>query len=115
MVVRDALLSTRFMLLLSIVAGFLLPGIGSFLADYIVVFIVVLMTVSMRKISVAGLTSYDWRDVAGLLAANYVLLSTVYFGVAWLFFDGLHRSAVILLGLMPPAVGIISLTYLLDG
>ena len=112
---KDVLLNSQAMLVLAIISGFLFPDIGSFIGSYMVVVIAMLMTVSMRKVSIRGLTSYQWRDVLGLLAVNYAVLSSVYFLVAWLLFDGVYQSSIILLGLMPPAVGIISLTYLLDG
>lgn len=112
---RDVLLDTRFVLLASIVAAFVFHRVGAVVGEYIVFFIGAVMTISMRKVSLSGLTSYTWRDVSGLLAVNYVGLSAVYFAVAWLFFDGLNQSSIIVLGLMPPAVGVISLTYLLDG
>ena len=113
--IRDVLLNSQAMLVLAILSGFVFSDIGSIVGSYMVFVIAVLMTVSMRKVSITGLTSYEWRDVVGLLAVNYVVLSSAYFLVAWLFFDGVHQSSIILLGLMPPAVGIISLTYLLDG
>ena len=111
---RWLLADSRFVFAVSIIAGLVFPGVASWLEPSLLWFGVVLMTATLLDVDLGSFHSYKWSSIASLLALNYVLLSGSYVAVS-LFFPAQYSSVIVLLALMPPSIGVISLTHVLDG
>ena len=111
---RSLLADSRFVFAVSIIAGLVFPGVASWLEPSLLWFGVVLMTATLLDVDLGSFHSYKWSSIASLLALNYVLLSGSYVAVS-LFFPAQYSSVIVLLALMPPSIGVISLTHVLDG
>lgn len=112
---QDVLLNSKVVLGSAIVTGFFLPGVAEALNPFIIPLLVVLMSLSMKDVAFRDLNEYDRGDVLRLVGLNYLVLTSLYLVAGLTLLDDVNGSALILLGLMPPAVGIISLTYILKG
>ena len=105
---------SRFVFAVSIVAGLVFPDVASWMEPSLLWVGVVLMTATLLDVDLGSFHSYKWSSIASLLALNYVLLSGSYVAVSLLFTPPVS-SVIVLLALMPPSIGVISLTHVLDG
>lgn len=107
---RDA----RALFALSVVAGFVMPGVASSLEPSLLWFGVVLMTATLLDVDVSSFHLRRWSSIASLLALNYGVLTGAYLFGAWLFSPP-YMYGFLFLAVMPPAIGVISLTHVLRG
>lgn len=105
---------SRFIFFVSIVAGFLFADVAASLEQYLLWIGVVLMTTTLLDVDMSSFHSYKWPQILSLLALNYGVLSTAYV-VASLFFAEPYSYGIVFLALMPPSIGVISLTDILRG
>ena len=73
------------------------------------------MAVSMRDVRIGDLSLDHWRTIGRMILVNYGLFTLTLLTLAYIFVPPDHRPALILLALMPPAVGVVSLTSIFDG
>ena len=108
------LVESKYLFLLSIVLGLLLPNIASKLEFIILPLLIIMMTVSIKDVAFRHISMKDTEEITSFVLLNYVLLGGLYVLAAY-FIDSPYKEALIILGLMPPAVGVISLSKLLHG
>lgn len=115
MTISQALRNTNLIFLIFIALGFLVPGFAGDLKILLIPALITMMSFSLMNLRLKDL-KFDHLKSALLLAGiNSIILSAIYIAIAYLFIDfALYRDAVIILGLMPPAVGVISLIFILD-
>lgn len=106
----------RFAFAFAILFGLLLPSIAARLEPLIVPVLIMMMTLSLAKISTRHAHKHhERRTVVGLVLANYVLASSAYLVLTFLFVPIDYRPALLLLALAPPAIGIIPIARMLKG
>lgn len=108
------LVESKYLFLLAIFLGLLLPNIASKLEFIILPLLIIMMTVSIKDIAFRHISIKDTEEITSFVLLNYVLLGGLYVLAAY-FIDSPYKEALIILGLMPPAVGVISLSKLLHG
>jgi len=100
----------------SIILGFVLPGWADSMKNLLVPTLMMMMTFSLLEFKFSEVELNDIKTVLPLFAMNYLLLTGIHIILAFTFIDNeLYRNAILILGLMPPAVGIISMIYILNG
>lgn len=105
---------SRFVFALSVLAGFLFPGVAAGLEPLLLWNGMVLMTATLLDVDFGSFHGYKAKSIAALLGLNYILLSGLYLAVAG-FFSQPYSHSITLLALMPPSIGVISLTHVLRG
>ena len=111
---RDIVSDSRVMFAVGVIAGFIIPGVASFLEPSLLWIGVVLMTATLIDVRLRDFHVANWSTITSLLALNYVLLSGAYLAIAGLF-DPPYMYAIMFLAVMPPSIGVISLTHVLNG
>lgn len=112
----EILKNTNLVFAVFIIAGFIFPAFADDLKIFLVPALMIMMAFSLVNFKFSELELKDLGNAFSLMGLNYIFLSGAYIGLAFLFVENpLYRNAMIVLGLMPPAVGIISLIYLLKG
>ncbi len=106
---------SRYVFAFFILLALVMPQLAPFLKPLIVPLLIVMMTFSLKDISFHHIRRDDLRESAVLLAINYLALTAILFGLIMLMIEEPYRNALFILAMMPPAIGIISLTYLLGG
>lgn len=115
MKIIKSLKNTNLVFSIFIVLGFLIPDYARDLKILLIPALITMMSFSLIKFKIKELDLKDFKSALILVGLNSFLFTAVHFVLAFLFIDNiLYRNAVIILGLMPPAVGIISLIYLVD-
>ena len=105
---------SRVLFLIGVIAGFIFTGVASMLEPFLIWIGVVLMTATLMDVRLRDFHLQNWSTIGSLLALNYVLLSGAYLAVAGLF-DPPYMYAILFLAVMPPSIGIISMTHILHG
>ncbi|MBU1976298.1 MAG: hypothetical protein KKG59_07900 [Nanoarchaeota archaeon] len=99
---------------LGIVLAFIVPGASEFFKPALVPILIIMMTFSIKNVGFSHVEKGNIKTIVKLILINYVFLTGIYLLAAFFFIhDPLYQKAIIILGLMPPAIGIISLSYLL--
>lgn len=101
------------MLIASFILGLLLPQLANPLEPYIVPILVVLLTISIKDVAFYHLEKKDFEEIFGFLLLNYVILTGLYLLLTHIFIEPVYQNALFVLGLMPPAIGIIALARIL--
>ncbi|HMA62854.1 MAG TPA: hypothetical protein VKP78_09420 [bacterium] len=100
----------------AVLLGFVFPIWANKIKFLIVPGLMTMMTFSLINFKFSELDIKDWKRALYLAGVNYILLTGLYILLAYILVENpLYQNAVIILGIMPPAVGIISLIYILKG
>lgn len=112
----NVLSESKLIYFLAIFLGFLIPDVAVKLEGLLVPVLMLMMTVSLRHVKFSEIKHVDYKTVLNLLAMNYVLLTGFYiFAVKFLINNDAYANGLLILAIMPPAVGIISLSHILKG
>lgn len=99
----------------AILLAFFLPELSESLQPYLIPTLILMMTLSTKDLEFSHFNRNP-HTVRNLILTNYVLLSGLYILLALIFIEQVeYRNTIWLLGIMPPAVGIIPLSYMLKG
>lgn len=113
--VTHYLSDSKYLFILSIILAFTFPKYAQPISFLIIPCLVVMMTFSIKNIGMRH-TKNAGKIIFWLPLVNYLILGALTALLAWLFITNeAYRQAFYILALMPPAVGIISLSYLLHG
>ncbi|MFT4311157.1 MAG: hypothetical protein ACMXX7_00870 [Candidatus Woesearchaeota archaeon] len=108
------LTQSKYLFFLAIILGLLLPEIALRMQFIVVPLLIIMMTVSIKDIAFRHITLKDTEEITGFVLLNYILLGGLYISLAF-FLESPYKEAMIILGLMPPSVGVISLSKILHG
>lgn len=111
---RRLLQDSRPIFALGIISAFVFPDLAVYVEPWLLYVGVVLMTATLLDIEAFEFSWWKWRSILVLLALNFVVLTAAYSGVAFLF-DSPVRDGLLVLALMPPSIGVISMTSVLRG
>ncbi|MFT4310427.1 MAG: hypothetical protein ACMXYC_02245 [Candidatus Woesearchaeota archaeon] len=106
------LLESKYLFTLAIVIALIFPIRA--LEFMLIPILVVMMSVSIKDIAFRHVNGKDIKEIIFLMCVNYVFLGLLYVFLS-MFLPSPHKEALIIFGIMPPAVGIISLTAVLHG
>lgn len=106
--------NSKYFFLTAVLSAILIPDVASRLEFLVVPLLIVVMTVSLKDVGFRHISKRDVEEVASLTLLNYVFLGAIYMLVATLF-ESPYKEALMLLGIMPPAAGIISLSKIYHG
>lgn len=107
------ILLTKAVLLTSLILAIVFPGPADYLKDFLVYILVIMVTFSVKKLTLKKVEAKDKKFIALLVFLNMIILPFLYILLSSLFIQNeLYKNAVILYALMPPAIGIVSLGYL---
>lgn len=107
------IITTKTVVFAALFLALFFPGPADFFKDFLIVVLIVMMTISIKKINVDPILSGDKKFIALLVILNTFVLGALYVLGAYLLIENaLYQNAIILYALMPPAVGIVSLGYL---
>lgn len=110
---KKLLEKTSFILVLAALLGFLFPNDLSFLLPYLLFF---MLTLSLRQLVFHKLSKHERHAVFWLILLNFFVLSPLLILLTILFVENpMFRYGFFLIAAMPPAVGVVSLTYLFHG
>lgn len=112
---KKLLKNTRFWLTLSILSALLFPVFADTLKDYLVALLVILMTVSMRDVSLTDISLDKWKEISSMLFFSYGLFAGFLGALVYGFVPSEYQPALFMLALVPPAIGVISLSDILGG
>lgn len=108
--------NTKIVFLGTIILALLLPQLANAMQPLLIPIIIIMLTFSVKNVTFQHLHHGEIKTMVKLVVANYLILTPLYIVMARLFVsDPLYQQAIIILGIMPPAIGILSLTYLLHG
>ena len=108
--------NSKVVFLVFIAAALLVPQLSYKWTAALIPILMIMMTFSIKNLQFRLLRGKDFRRAVYLNIANYVALGALMIILALLLIkDPVYQKAVFMLAIMPPAVGIISLTYLLKG
>ncbi len=110
----NILKNSKYLFLTSILLGLLIPGFAYKLEILIMPLLVIMMTVSIKDIAFRHITKTDVEEITSLALLNYVLLGGAYILFSF-FLESPYRELIMILGIMPPAVGIITMSKVLEG
>lgn len=116
--ILNLLSNSKIVFPIAILCAFIFPQpIEQFgLAGWILPLLIGIMIVSLKDFSLQKPTYHELTVSIGLFFTNYIVLSGLYIASAFLLVsDPFHRGGLILIGLMPPAINIVSFTVLLKG
>lgn len=105
---------SKYLFFVAILLGLLLPNLAKKLEFVVIPLLILMMIVSIKDIAFRHVSLKDAEEITGFVLLNYILLGSLYIGLSFLL-DSPYREAMMILGIMPPAVGIISLSKLLHG
>ncbi len=104
---------TKIVVFLALLLAIFFPEPASFLTDYLMIILIVMLSISIKSLGPEHLDIKKKEFVAVLVIVNTFVLSALYIIFSHLLItDELYRNALIIYGLMPPAIGIVSLGYL---
>ncbi|MBR9676449.1 hypothetical protein GOV05_05565 [Candidatus Woesearchaeota archaeon] len=116
MVLSRFLTDSKPVFFLSVFLGFILPHGASILKPLVVPLVALMMTISVKDIAFHHIKKSQIKNITRLTIINYFLLTGLFILLTLLFVKNPeYQKAMIVLAMMPPAVGIISLTYILNG
>ena len=101
--------------LLSILLGLLFPEFASNFSPFTNVFLVALMFFSLKNVKFHKFSAKHFRNVQWLFVVSLFSGLVFIFVSSFLISDSDIISGIILFGLMPPAIGVIGLSYILKG
>ncbi|MGM5488675.1 MAG: hypothetical protein ACQESG_07025 [Nanobdellota archaeon] len=105
----------KYLYFIAIIAAFFFPQFSHALKPYLIPILILMMTLSTKDLEFSHFRDNP-HTVRNLILTNYVLLSGLYILLAFIFIKNTdYRNTIWLLGIMPPAVGIIPLSYMLKG
>ena len=114
--ISKILKNTNLIFSIAIFIGFIYPNFADGLKIFLIPSLITMMSFSLMNFRFRDLQFDDLKHAAILTGLNMVVLGGMYILLAFLLVDvPIYRNALIVAGVMPPAVGIISLTYILDG
>ncbi|MFT4308029.1 MAG: hypothetical protein ACMXYM_01520 [Candidatus Woesearchaeota archaeon] len=100
----------------AIVFGLALPSVASLFEPLIVPILIVMMAVSLAKVSARHPHKHhERRTVVGLVLANYLGASVLYLFLTFVFVPVEYQPALFIFALAPPAIGIIPLARMFKG
>ncbi len=106
----------KIVLLVGILLGLLFPQGGRFLYPLFIPGLIVLLTLSLKHVAVYHVKKSHFSTIAKLVIINLGFVTVCYIIAARYFTDVVvHRQGLLILAFMPPALTIVSLTYLLHG
>lgn len=106
--------SSKYFFLLAVFLAFLIPNAAASLDFLIIPLLIIIMTISLKDIGLRHITGQDTEEILSLVILNYIFLGGLYMLIA-MFFESPFKEAFILLGLMPPAASILSLSKIYAG
>jgi bile acid:Na+ symporter, BASS family len=99
-----------------IILGIIYPKYSNTLNSYLIPLLIILMTFSITNIHFGHINKNNIRHILKLLFMNYILLGSLIIILTLIFVKDLEfQKGLIILGAMPPAVGIISISVILKG
>ncbi|MFH1409461.1 MAG: hypothetical protein ABIH34_06115 [Nanoarchaeota archaeon] len=105
---------SRAIFFIGIILGILLPQGARFLTKAIVPILIIMMTFSLKTAYFHGISHLKKRQMIVLIALNMILFSGLLLIAAFFFVDNPdYQSAFFILAMMPPAIGVISMVFLL--
>jgi len=112
--ISKILKNTNLIFGIAIALGFLVPVYADNLKFLLIPALITMMSFSLINFKFSELDFSNLKQALILTTLNTFLLGGLYIILACLFVENtIYRNAVIVLGLMPPAVGIISLIFIL--
>ncbi len=116
MKIVDILNNSKLIFIIAIVFAFVFPHFASNLKPFIVPILMLMMTISIKNVGFHHVKKHHIKDVFYLLLTNYVLYMGLFLLMVFLFIKNpLYQKALYVSAIMPPAIGIISMTYILKG
>ncbi len=104
---------SRVSILVALLLAAIFPQPAFFLKDYLIFILVFMLSISIRNLGAEHLDIKKKEFVAFLVFINTVVLAALYIILSNLMIaNELYRNALIIYGLMPPAIGIVTLGYL---
>lgn len=110
------LTDSKFVFLLSIVTAFIYPRFSSALKPLLIPILLTMMTFSIKDVCFHHIEKKQYKTILNLVLLNYFFLTVIYVILAKMFITNPdYLNGMLVLGLMPPAVGVIALSYILKG
>lgn len=108
--------NSKFVFPLAVVFGFLFSGVAKEIDFILLPVLMAMMTLSIKDVALHHIGRHDRKRILWLVLLNYVLLTGLtVFGAILLIDNPIYQKGYLVLAIMPPAVGILSLSYLLKG
>lgn len=111
------LLNRNFILISSLVLGFLIPKAGAIVAPYTALVLTVVMSFSISSINLNMLRDYKSLSKVSFdsIFYNYVIHGTVLLVLAYFFTDEYTFYGFVIIAATPPGVAVIPFTYIFKG
>ena len=107
--------NTKIWLTASIIAAIFIPVFADTVKEYVVTLLVILMAVSMRDVSISNFDISQWKEMLSMLFFSYVLFAGFLGILVYMFIPLQYQPALFMLALVPPSIGLISLSDILGG
>lgn len=114
MMFKNFFYEPKYLFLLSIILAFIFPSFARKIEFLIVPTLIAMMTFSIKEINLKDIKESNKKQVFILILMNYLLLSGILILLTfWLVPDGIYQNSLFVWAIMPPAVGIVGLSYML--
>jgi BASS family bile acid:Na+ symporter len=106
--------NSKVVVLICLLLGMLLPSVATRMKLLLLPFLVLTMTFSLKDVHLGHITKKNFRFIIKLVGMNFIFYSGLLIVLAFIFIKNPHhRNGFILLAAMPPAIGVIPLSYIL--
>lgn len=106
---------TKYVIILAFIVSFLLPQISTYLENFLIPILVILITISLKDLKFDNLNKKDYEEIASLFLLNYGVITAFYFLMTYLLIPTEYQNALYVYSIMPVAVGSIAFTKMYKG